>query len=170
MPSLVGFQVWPRWDHCEINLCGWRDSKIQKLTNQLTNQPTDQLIHQLFFFFFFAFPPNSDTDYGIFNVRTNVYACDCTRGCTDTVRRVCAGSWLWEKKNKQKTLPHRGIEPASAACQSDALPNELLPHSYVIDWVLKTGNLFILALQVPSCPLQGRTALGTSITSVEEHK
>ena len=25
-------------------------------------------------------------DYGIFNVRTDVNACDCTRGCTDTVR------------------------------------------------------------------------------------
>ena len=25
-------------------------------------------------------------DYGIFNVRTNVNACDCTRGCTDTVK------------------------------------------------------------------------------------
>ena len=31
-------------------------------------------------------PPNSDMDYGIFNVRTNVNACDCARGCTDTVR------------------------------------------------------------------------------------
>ena len=25
-------------------------------------------------------------DYGIFSVRTYVNACDCTRGCTDTVR------------------------------------------------------------------------------------
>ena len=25
-------------------------------------------------------------DYGILNVRTDVNACDCTRGCTDTVR------------------------------------------------------------------------------------
>ena len=25
-------------------------------------------------------------DYRIFNVRTDVNACDCTRGCTDTVR------------------------------------------------------------------------------------
>ena len=31
-------------------------------------------------------PPNSDMDYGIFNVRTDVNACDCTRECTDTVR------------------------------------------------------------------------------------
>ena len=27
-------------------------------------------------------------DYGIFNVRTNINACDCTRGCTDTVRET----------------------------------------------------------------------------------
>ena len=31
-------------------------------------------------------PPNSDMDYRIFNVRTDVNACDCARGCTDTVR------------------------------------------------------------------------------------
>ena len=31
-------------------------------------------------------PPNSDMYYGIFNVRTDVNACDCTLGCTDTVR------------------------------------------------------------------------------------
>ena len=29
-------------------------------------------------------PPNSAMDYGIFNVRTDVNACDCKRGCTDT--------------------------------------------------------------------------------------
>ena len=31
-------------------------------------------------------PPNSDMDYRIFNVRTDVNAGDCTRGFTDTVR------------------------------------------------------------------------------------
>ena len=31
-------------------------------------------------------PPNSDRDYSIFIVRTNVNACDCTRGCRDTER------------------------------------------------------------------------------------
>ena len=30
--------------------------------------------------------PNSDMDYGIFNVRVDINACDCTRGFTDTVR------------------------------------------------------------------------------------
>ena len=31
-------------------------------------------------------PPNSDMDYRILNVRTDVNACDCTRGCPDTER------------------------------------------------------------------------------------
>ena len=39
-------------------------------------------------------------------------------------RRACAESWLWEKN----PLPHLGIEPASAACWSDALPIELHLH------------------------------------------
>ena len=32
----------------------------------------------------FINPPNSDTDYRIFNVRTDVNACDSHRRCTDT--------------------------------------------------------------------------------------
>ena len=64
---------------------------------------------------------NSDMDDRIFNVRTDVNACNCTRGCTDTGKRVCTESWLWEQN-----LPHRGIELASAACRSDILPTELL--------------------------------------------
>ena len=35
----------------------------------------------------------------------------------------------WEEKN----LSHRGIEPASAACWSDALPTELHPHRSFTD-------------------------------------
>ena len=31
-------------------------------------------------------PLNSDMDYGIFNVRTDVNVCNCTQGCLDTVR------------------------------------------------------------------------------------
>ena len=40
-------------------------------------------------------------------------------GCTDAHNRVFTESWLWEKN----PLPHRGIEPASAAWRSDALTN-----------------------------------------------
>ena len=70
-------------------------------------------------------PPNSDMDYRIFNVRTDVNACDCTWGCIDTKRRVCTESWLWEKN----LLLHQGIEPVSTVRQSSALPTELHPHS-----------------------------------------
>ena len=62
-------------------------------------------------------------DYGIFNMRSDVNACDCTRGCTGTRKRVCTESWLWEKN----PLPHRGIEPASAAWWSDARPMSYIP-------------------------------------------
>ena len=56
-------------------------------------------------------------------MRTDVNACDCTRGFTDT-GRVSTESWLWKKN----PLPHRVIEPVPAACRSDALPTELHPH------------------------------------------
>ena len=62
----------------------------------------------------FRNPPNSDMDYGVFNVRTDVNACDCAGGCMTTKES------LHREKNP---LPHRGIEPASAACRSDALTN-----------------------------------------------
>ena len=56
-------------------------------------------------------------------MRTDVNAGDCTRGCTDTVREsALKGDW------KRNPLPHRGIEPASATCRSDALSTELHPH------------------------------------------
>ena len=38
-------------------------------------------------------------------------------GSTDRRKRVCTESWLWE----ENPLPHRGIEPASAAWRSYAL-------------------------------------------------
>ena len=37
-------------------------------------------------FYRFHNPPNSDMYHKISNVRTDVNACSCTRGCTDTVR------------------------------------------------------------------------------------
>ena len=40
-------------------------------------------------------------------------------------KRVCTESCLWEKN----PLLHWGIEPASAACRSNALPTELHPCS-----------------------------------------
>ena len=61
--------------------------------------------------------------FGIFNVHTDVDACDCTRELYGHRKRVCTGSYLWEKN----PLPHRGLEPASVlrlAFQSDRLPSE----------------------------------------------
>ena len=44
-------------------------------------------------------------------------------------KRVCTESWLWEKN----PMPHLGVEPASAACRSDAVPTELHPHPTMIE-------------------------------------
>ena len=57
-------------------------------------------------------------DCKIFNVRTDVNAYGLHAGVYGRLK-----SWNWEKKN----LPHRGIEPAYAACRSDALSTELHP-------------------------------------------
>ena len=59
----------------------------------------------------------------IFNVRTDVNACDCTRRLYGHRKRICTESCLWEKN----PLPYRGNEPASAVCRSDDLPTELHP-------------------------------------------
>ena len=56
----------------------------------------------------------------ILNMRTDVNACDCTWGLYGHRKRVCTGSWLSEIN----PLPHRGIEPVSAARRSDAIPTE----------------------------------------------
>ena len=70
-------------------------------------------------------PSNSAMDYGIFNVRTDVNACDCTRGCTDTLKEPA----MKVTSGRKNPLPRRGIEPATAACRSDALPTDLHPHA-----------------------------------------
>ena len=43
--------------------------------------------------------------------------------CTDTVRESAL-----KVDSEKNPLPHRGIEPASAACRSDTLRTELDPH------------------------------------------
>ena len=62
---------------------------------------------------------------GVFNVRTDVDVCDWTL-CLfyGHCKRVCTGSWLWEKS----PLLLWGLKPTSVlrlAFQSDALPTEL---------------------------------------------
>ena len=49
-------------------------------------------------------------------MHTDVNACDCTKGCEDTVGDS-ALKVDWEKNS----FPHWGIGPVQAACQSDAL-------------------------------------------------
>ena len=66
-------------------------------------------------------PLNSDMDYGIFNVRTDVNACDCTLGCTDTLRDSALKVDSWRK------IPCRTGE--SNLRRQRALPTELHPHS-----------------------------------------
>ena len=47
----------------------------------------------------FHSPPNSDLDYRIFNVRTDLNAYDCTQGCADTVRKSALNVDSGEKKS-----------------------------------------------------------------------
>ena len=63
-------------------------------------------------------PSNSDTDYGIFNVCTDVNA--------DTVKESAR-----EVDWKNNPLPLRGTEPVLAVCWPDAVPTELHLHHLV---------------------------------------
>ena len=58
-------------------------------------------------------PPSFNMDHRMFNMRTDVNACDCTRG------------------GGGNPLPHWKIELATAACLSHALPPELHPRPYL---------------------------------------
>ena len=69
--------------------------------------------------------------FGIFNMHTDVDACNDTKRLCEQHKRACTESWLWDKN----PLPHQGwtLEPTSVlhlASQSDALPTE---HSPSID-------------------------------------
>ena len=60
---------------------------------------------------------------GIFNMCIDVNACDYTWGLHKHPKRVCTENW----PEKKKPLPHRGTEPASVVCQSNALPTDQQP-------------------------------------------
>ena len=59
-------------------------------------------------------PLNSDMDYGIFSARTDVNACDCTQGCTDTgkeyVLKVDSGRKIL-RRNGESNLCQRRSGP-----------------------------------------------------------
>ena len=64
--------------------------------------------------------------FGIFNVRTDADACNCTQGLYGHRKRVCTGSRHWEKN----LLPHLVLKASSVlhlAFQSNALPAQLSP-------------------------------------------
>ena len=97
--------------------------------------------------------------FEIFNVRTDVDACDCTRGLHGHCKRICTGSWLWEKN----PLPQRGLEPASVLSLtflSDAPPTELSRPAFfcccfsVVSWYccsLCSQFLFFCSITGGSC-------------------
>ena len=74
---------------------------------------------------------------GFFNMRTDVNTCNHTLGCTDTIRES-ALKVDWEKN----PWLHRGIKPALAVCQSNALPTELHPHPLVCSMSLMSHCQF----------------------------
>ena len=71
----------------------------------------------------------------IFNVHTDVNACDSTWGLYGYCKRICAECWLREK------IPccTRELNSLSVACQSDALPTELHPHPCVARFQINTS-------------------------------
>ena len=71
-------------------------------------------------------------DCMIFNVRTGVNACGCTRGCTDTIRESTLKVDTWRK------IPCRTWE--SNLRQRRAGPTELHPHpdTLSVSQVIKT--------------------------------
>ena len=59
--------------------------------------------------------------------------------CFEYCKRICTESWLLKKN----PLPHRGVEPASAVCQSATVTTELQPQCIVWIGKLVSINFFI---------------------------
>ena len=79
-------------------------------------------------------PPNSDLDYGIFNVRTDVNACDCVRGCTDTVRESALKVDSGRKIYCCTRESNQGIEPGNPTRESMLYQLSSIPTS-LCDWL-----------------------------------
>ena len=78
-------------------------------------------------------------DYGIFNVSTDTNACDCTRGCTDTVRESAL-----KIDSEQYPLPHGRIEPALAACRSVLYPLSYIPSTMPSEEAQTSSSVSVL--------------------------
>ena len=101
--------------------------------------------------------------FGNFNVRTDVDACDCTRGMCGHRKRVRTESRLWEKN----PLPHRGLGQTHVSTApgfpSDTLPTGLPPpplsasNPLMICSGFPTGNGSEAGKSLPSLALEGYT-------------
>ena len=80
-------------------------------------------------------PPNSDMDYRIFNVRIDLYARDCTRRCTDTVKesalKVDSGRKI-PCRTGESNLPQRHAGPTLYQLSYTPLPPQLHPHAFCV--------------------------------------
>ena len=65
-------------------------------------------------------------------------------GRTDTVRESALKVDSWGEKNP---MPHRGIEPESAACRSDALTTEL--HAHLVQYIQQNQAVSAAGAEVP---------------------
>ena len=130
----MGFLPW------EIQVAFPRKSQLQK-----SLCPT---YGACWLFWCFHNPPNSDMDCRIFNVCTDVTACIAHRGCTDTEREPALNTDSG-RKNPCHMRPHEGIEFGLAACQSDALPTELMPCSTYVKYMTDMMHTFYLCLLPP---------------------
>ena len=78
----------------------------------------------------FHHQPNSDMD-GIFNVHTDVNACDCTWGCANAITESAVKV---DSGRKKYSLPGRGFEPALAACRSELYQLSYIPVVCFVTW------------------------------------
>ena len=87
--------------YCSIGISPTRNSGCFPRGEPAAAQSRYPTCGKCWLFECFHNPPNSGMDFRIFNVRTDVNARGCTRGCTDTARE-CA-----EKVDSGRTVLHR---------------------------------------------------------------
>ena len=116
--------------YCPTENFQWEIRVAFSRESQLWQSRATQPYGARWVFYCFHNPPNSDMDYRIFNVYTYVTACDCTRGCTDTLKESAL------KVDSGRKIPCRTWE--SNLCQRRASPM-LYQLSYIPTQVTKCG-------------------------------